>query len=107
LAAERGSCGSPGSESQRDVFRLVGVAEIDPLEWRQVRRSPEEKLFRSMLAEHHYLGAVRAVGEHLQFLVLAGGRPIACFAWFSPPHKLIPHTNTSDGRQRRAITIGI
>jgi hypothetical protein len=33
---------------------------------------------------------VRLVGEHLEFLVLARGRPLACFAWSSPPHKLRP-----------------
>jgi len=64
--------------------------ELGDLEWRQVRRTSDEGLFHSLLAEHHYLGNVRAVGEHLKFLVLARGRPIACFAWTSPPHKLGP-----------------
>lgn len=76
-----------------DLDRLpieMSFAELGPLEWRQVRRTPDEGLFHSLLAEHHYLGSVRSVGEHLKFLVLAGGRPIACFAWSSPPHKLNP-----------------
>jgi len=68
----------------------ISFAELGPLEWRQVRRTPDEGLFHALLAEHHYLGSVRCVGEHLKFLVLAGGRPIACFAWSSPPHKLKP-----------------
>lgn len=68
----------------------ISFAELGPLEWRQVRRTPDEGLFHALLAEHHYLGSVRCVGEHLKFLVLAGGRPIACFAWSSPPHKLNP-----------------
>jgi hypothetical protein len=68
----------------------MSFAEIGPLEWRQVRRTPDEGLFHALLAEHHYLGSVRSVGEHLKFLVLARGRPIACFAWSSPPHKLNP-----------------
>jgi hypothetical protein len=62
--------------------------QLGALEWRQVRRTPDEGLFHSLLAAHHYLGNVRAVGEHLKFLVLSRGRPIACFAWASPPHKL-------------------
>lgn len=66
------------------------LAELGELEWRQVRRTADEGLFHSLLAEHHYLGSVRPVGEHLKFLVLASGRPIACFAWSSPPHKLNP-----------------
>ena len=55
-----------------------------------MRRSPDERLFDGLIAEHHYLGPPRLVGEHLKFLVLAHGRPIACFAWSSPPHKLRP-----------------
>jgi len=66
----------------------TSLAELGQLEWRQVRRTADEGLFHALLAEHHYLGSVRPVGEHLKFLVLAGGRPIACFAWSSPPHKL-------------------
>jgi len=64
--------------------------ELGELEWRQVRRTSDEGLFDALLAEHHYLGSVRAVGEHLKHLVLLRGRPIACFAWTSPPHKLRP-----------------
>jgi len=66
------------------------LADLGPLEWRQVRRTRDEPLFDGLLAEHHYLGRPRLVGEHLKFLVLAGGRPVACFAWSSPPHKLRP-----------------
>lgn len=66
------------------------LCDLGELEWRQVRRTADEGLFHSLLAEHHYLGMVRSVGEHLKFLVLARGRPIACFAWTSPPHKLGP-----------------
>jgi hypothetical protein len=69
---------------------LAELLRPGELEWRQVRRTADEGLFHSLLAEHHYLGSVRPVGEHLKFLVLAGDRPIACFAWSSPPHKLNP-----------------
>jgi phage FluMu protein Com len=68
----------------------TGLRDLGALEWRQVRRTPDEGLLHSLLAAHHYLGPVRLVGEHLGFPVLARGRPIACFAWSSPPHKLRP-----------------
>ena len=64
--------------------------EIRPLEIRQVRRTSEEQLFDSLIEEHHYLGYVRPVGEHLKHLVSSRGRPIACLAWSSAPRHLGP-----------------
>ena len=66
------------------------LAEIRPLEYRQVRRSQEEKLFEALISEHHYLGYVQPVGEHLKYLVYAKGRPLACLAWSSAPRHLGP-----------------
>ena len=66
----------------------VGLAELGPLEVRQVRRTPEEAMFNSLLQQHHYLGYAQPVGEHLKYLVYAGGRPIACMAWSSAPRHL-------------------
>jgi hypothetical protein len=63
---------------------------LRPLEFRQVRRTPEETLCHSLLAQYHYLGHVRPIGEHLQYLVYAQGRPIACFVWSSAPRHLGP-----------------
>lgn len=68
----------------------AALCEIRPLEFRQVRRSPEEKLFASLLEEHHYLGYTQPVGEHLKYLVAARSRPVACFAWSSAPRHLGP-----------------
>jgi hypothetical protein len=67
-----------------------GLGELSPLEFRQVRRTADEPLFNSLLEAHHYLGYVQPVGEHLKFLVCAGGRPVACFAWSSSPRHLAP-----------------
>ena len=53
-----------------------------------MRRTLEEALFNSLLAQHHYLGYSQPVGEHLKYLVLARGRPIACVAWSSAPRHL-------------------
>lgn len=66
------------------------LAEIRPLEFRLVRRTVEEPIFNGLIEEHHYLGYVQPVGEHLKYLVYAGGRPVACLAWCSAPRHLGP-----------------
>jgi hypothetical protein len=68
----------------------VSLAEIQPLEFRQVRRTPEERLFNSLIEEHHYLHYVRPVGEHLKYVIYGSGRPVACMAWSSAPRHLGP-----------------
>jgi hypothetical protein len=45
------------------------LADIGPLDIRQVRRTPDEDLVKSLVQEHHYLGYVHPVGEHLKYLV--------------------------------------
>jgi hypothetical protein len=64
------------------------LREIQPIELQQVRRTVEERLFNSLMEEHHYLGYEQPVGEHLKYLVWAQGRPIACVAWSSAPRHL-------------------
>jgi len=66
------------------------LAEVGALEFRQVRRSPEDSLFNGLIETHHYLGYAQPVGEHLKYLVYAGARPLACFAWGSAPRHLRP-----------------
>jgi hypothetical protein len=63
---------------------------LGSLGFRQVRRTAEEPLFNSLLDAHHYLGYTQPVGEQLKFLVSAGTRPVACFAWSSAPRHLGP-----------------
>jgi hypothetical protein len=83
--AERGQPGVVRVDTQP----LQGtLAEIQPLELREVRRTPDEALFNSLLAQFHYLGYRQPVGEHLKYLVFARGRPIACLAWSSAPRHL-------------------
>jgi hypothetical protein len=60
------------------------------LEIRQVRRTPQEPLFGSLIQAHHYLAYTQPVGEHLKHLVYARGTPIACLAWSSAPRHLSP-----------------
>lgn len=64
------------------------VAALNPLEIRQVRNTPAEALFNSLIEFYHYLGYCHPVGEHLKYIVFAGQRPIACFAWSSAPRHI-------------------
>ena len=66
----------------------LSLRELGPLVIRQVRRSPEERLCDGLIAQYHYLGACWPVGAHLKHLVFAGERPVAAFAWSSPPRHL-------------------
>ncbi len=80
------------------------VQELAPFEIRQVRRTPEEKLFGSLMEAHHYLAYTQPVGEHLKHLVYARGTPVACLAWSSAPRHLGPRDRFIgwNQRQRRA-----
>jgi len=64
------------------------LSRITPLEFVQVRRTAEEPLFNSLIEQYHYLGYEQPVGEHLKYLVKAGGQAIACLAWSSAPRQL-------------------
>jgi hypothetical protein len=62
--------------------------QLQPVQFQQVRRTPEEALFNSLIEQHHYLGYEQPVGEHLKYVVWAQGRPLACVAWSSAPRHL-------------------
>ncbi len=64
------------------------LAELGALEFQQVRRTPQEALFNSLLEQYHYLRYQQPVGEHLKYLVSAKGQVIACLAWCSAPRHL-------------------
>lgn len=66
----------------------MSLAELGPLQLRQVRRTPAEALFNGLIEQYHYLGYTQPVGEHLKYLVYAAGRPVACIAWSSAPRHL-------------------
>jgi hypothetical protein len=50
----------------------TSLRELGPLTFVQVRRTPEEAHFNSLMQAHHYLGYAQPVGEHLKFMVYAG-----------------------------------
>ncbi len=64
------------------------LCELGAIEFQQVRRTPEEALFNSLIEQYHYLGYEQPVGEHLKYLVYSKGQAIACFAWCSAPRHL-------------------
>lgn len=66
------------------------LPRIRPLEFQQVRRTAEERLFNSLLDRYHYLGYTQPVGEHLKYVVYTQDRPIACLGWSSAPRHLGP-----------------
>lgn len=66
------------------------LKEVGPLEFRLVRRTPEEPLFNALIEEHHYLHYTQPVGEQLKYMVFAGDRPVACLAWSSAARHLGP-----------------
>lgn len=77
---------------------------LGALTFHQVRRTPDEGLFNSLLAQYHYLGYQQPVGEHLKYVVVAGDRPVACLAWGSAPAVLGPRDHfigwTAEARRR-------
>ena len=87
--SHRGTARSrPGPASVDATPWQARLAELGPIELRQVRRTPDEPLFNSLLEHFHYLGYTQPVGEHLQYLAYAQGRPLAAFAWSSAPRHL-------------------
>ncbi len=67
-----------------------GLKDLGPLQFRLVRRTPEEPLFNSLIEHHHYLGYTHPVGEQVKYMILAGERPVACLAWSSAARHLGP-----------------
>jgi hypothetical protein len=66
------------------------LKDLGPLEFRLVRRTPEEPLFNALIEQHHYLHYTQPVGEQLKFMVFAQQRPVACLAWSSAARHLGP-----------------
>ena len=72
-----------------DTTRIEGaLKDIQPLTFAQVRRTPDEPVFNSLIEQYHYLRYEQPVGESAKYLVWAQGRPIACLAWSSAPRHL-------------------
>ncbi len=62
------------------------LSALRPVELRQVRRTESEKIFNSLIEQHHYIGYTQPVGEHLKYLFFAYNRPIACMTFSNEPY---------------------
>jgi uncharacterized protein DUF4338 len=72
-----------------DTTPIQGALKpLQPVHIEQVRRTGDEKLYNSLIEQHHYLSYEQPVGEHLKYVVWSQGRPIACMAWSSAPRHL-------------------
>ena len=80
--------GKARARGPRQASGARTTGSITPLEFVQVRRTPEEALFNSLMEQYHYLGYEQPIGEHLKYLVKANGQVIACPAWQSAPRHL-------------------
>lgn len=84
--ANRSTPSPPGALEQTLIH--APLSQLRPLGWVQVRRTPQEALFNSLIEHYHYLGYTQPVGEHLKYLIYAHQRPVACIAWSSAPRHL-------------------
>ena len=66
------------------------LKSILPLDFFQVRRTPREALFNSLVQEYHYLGYTQPVGEHLKYLIYAKDKVVAAIAFSSAPRHIGP-----------------
>ncbi len=66
----------------------ASLGDLKPVELIQVRRTSWEDLYRGLVEQYHYLGYSRPVGEHLEYLVWARGRVVACLGWCSAPRHI-------------------
>ena len=66
----------------------TSLSKIKPLQILQVRRTPYEKLYNSLIQQFHYLKYSQPVGEHLKYVIFSNKRPIACFAFSSAPRHI-------------------
>lgn len=86
------------------------LRDLLPVQISLVRRTPLEKLYNSLLAQHHYLGYCYQIGEQLKYLVLWRHRPIACMGWSSAVRHLAPRDRfvgwTAEVRRRNLHLIG-
>lgn len=80
------------------------LQQLGALEFRLVRRTPDEPVFNALIQQHHYLGYTQPVGEQLKYTVFAAQRPVACLAWSSAPRHLAPRDRfigwTPEARRR-------
>lgn len=64
------------------------LSNLQPLEFRLVRRTSLEKTFNGLINQYHYLGYCHAVGEQLKYMIFKGDIIIGCMSWSSAPRHI-------------------
>jgi len=62
---------------------ICDIEDIQPIELRSVRKTKYERLYNSLIHEHHYLGYTQPIGENFKYIAFSNSRPIACIGWTS------------------------
>ena len=62
---------------------VCDIEDIQHIELRSVRKTQYERLYNSLIHEHHYLGYTQPIGENLKYIAFSNERPIACMGWTS------------------------
>jgi len=65
-------------------FVNCNLEDMAPLKLFSVRKTKFEKLYDSLICEHHYLGYAQAVGENFKYIAFSSGRPVGCIGFSSP-----------------------
>ena len=71
------------SQPTKIVIDTTPIFDYDQLELKQVRRTPDEKLYDSLISQYHYLGYVHPIDEYLKYIFFANRRPIGCICFSS------------------------
>ena len=62
---------------------VCDIEDIQHIELRSVRKTQYERLYNSLIHEHHYLRYTQPIGENLKYIAFSNERPIACMGWTS------------------------
>ena len=77
---------NPLTNRQKPVKVLLDETPIftkDNIEIIQVRSTPDEHLYDSLIEHYHYLGYVYPVGEYLKYIFFNKDRPLGCICFSS------------------------
>ncbi|UCE53867.1 MAG: DUF4338 domain-containing protein [Desulfobacterales bacterium] len=66
-----------------DTTPIIQIPKNKEIEICQVRRTPSENLFNSLIDQYHYLGYVYPIGEYLKYMFFIDDRPVGCITFSS------------------------
>lgn len=66
----------------------VDLSVLKPIEIICIQDRMQQKVYRSLMEQHHYLRYTRAVGEHIEYLFFKDGKPIGGMGWSSAPRHI-------------------